>query len=101
MAKESSKNKNLKKVALTSRYKAVKDEIKKQLRSKSLPLEVRRKLEVKSSELPRNASLVRVVRSCKITGRKRGVFKKFGLCRHKIIELANKGQLPGLTKSSW
>jgi small subunit ribosomal protein S14 len=52
-------------------------------------------------ELPRNASPVRLRNRCQITGRPRGVFRKFGLCRIKIRELAMSGEIPGIVKASW
>uniref|UniRef100_A0A4W5KU47 Mitochondrial ribosomal protein S14 n=1 Tax=Hucho hucho TaxID=62062 RepID=A0A4W5KU47_9TELE len=51
--------------------------------------------------LPRNASPVRQRRRCALTGRPRGVFRKFGLARNKLRELAMKGEIPGVTKASW
>lgn len=51
--------------------------------------------------LPRNASPVRLRNRCQITGRPRGVFRKFGLCRNKIRELAMNGEIPGVVKASW
>ena len=51
--------------------------------------------------LPRNASECRLRNRCQITGRPRGVFRKFGLCRNKLREVAMRGEVPGLTKASW
>ena len=52
-------------------------------------------------KLPRDASPSRLQRRCAITGRPNAVYRKFGLCRNKIRELAMKGDIPGLVKSSW
>ena len=52
-------------------------------------------------QLPRNASPVRLRNRCKLTGRPRGVFRKFGLARNKLREIALRGEIPGLTKASW
>ena len=52
-------------------------------------------------QLPRNASPVRLVNRCSITGRGRGVYRKFGLGRIKLRELAFKGEVPGMVKASW
>lgn len=57
--------------------------------------------QVKLQKLPRNASPVRQRRRCQITGRPRGVYRKFGLCRNKLREAAMRGDIPGLTKASW
>jgi small subunit ribosomal protein S14 len=51
--------------------------------------------------LPRNANPTRLRNRCQLTGRPRGVFSKFGLARHKVRELAFRGEIPGLTKASW
>ena len=50
---------------------------------------------------PRNASESRLRNRCQLTGRPRGVFRKFGLCRNKIREFALRGEIPGVTKASW
>lgn len=51
--------------------------------------------------MPRNASKGRLRNRCQLTGRSRGVFRKFGLCRNKIRELAMRGDVPGVVKASW
>lgn len=56
---------------------------------------------LKLQQLPRNASPSRTRNRCELTGRPRGVFRKFGLCRNKIRELAFRGEIPGVTKASW
>ena len=53
------------------------------------------------SRLPRNSNPNRLRRLCKMTGRSRGVYRKFGISRIMIRELADKGFIPGLKKSSW
>ncbi|MBU2097316.1 MAG: 30S ribosomal protein S14 [Gammaproteobacteria bacterium] len=52
-------------------------------------------------KLPRDASPVRQTKRCRITGRPHGVYRKFGMCRHKLREAAMRGDVPGLTKASW
>ena len=52
-------------------------------------------------KLPRNASPTRVRNRCKLTGRPRGVYSKFGLGRNKLREIAMRGEIPGMTKASW
>ncbi|MDR1888624.1 MAG: 30S ribosomal protein S14 [Zoogloeaceae bacterium] len=56
---------------------------------------------LKLQQLPRNASPSRLRNRCQLTGRPRGVFRKFGMCRNKIRELAFEGQIPGVVKASW
>lgn len=56
---------------------------------------------LKLQALPRNSSPSRQRNRCQITGRPRGVFRKFGLCRLKLRELAFRGEVPGMVKASW
>ena len=55
----------------------------------------------KFQQLPRNSSPVRLRNRCRLTGRPRGVFRKFGLGRNKLREIALRGEIPGLIKASW
>lgn len=57
--------------------------------------------QVALQKLPRDASPVRGQRRCRTTGRPRGVYRKFGLCRNKLREAAMRGDVPGLVKASW
>ena len=63
--------------------------------------ETREEARAKLQKLPRDASPVRLRNRCALTGRPRGVYRKFGLARTKIREVANRGEIPGLVKSSW
>lgn len=56
---------------------------------------------LKLQQLPRNASPVRLRNRCALTGRARGVYRKFGLGRNKLREIAMRGEVPGLVKASW
>ena len=62
---------------------------------------VRMEARLKLQSLPRNASESRLRNRCQLTGRPRGVFRKFGLCRNMIREIAMKGEIPGVVKASW
>ena len=75
--------------------------LKKKIMQKDLSMEERFKIQSKLNELPRNSSRVRVRNRCELTGRTRGVYRKFGLSRIKIRELSMAGALPGVVKSSW
>ena len=75
--------------------------IKIKLKDKKLSMEERFKLQLKLNDLPRSSSRVRHRNRCQLTGRSRGVYRKFGLSRIKIRELSLEGKLPGVTKSSW
>ncbi|MND07846.1 30S ribosomal protein S14 [compost metagenome] len=56
---------------------------------------------MKLQGLPRNASPVRLRNRCALTGRARGVFRKFGLARGKLRDIAMRGEIPGVIKASW
>lgn len=56
---------------------------------------------IKLQKLPKNSSKVRLRNRCAITGRPRGTFRKFGIARNKLRELALKGDIPGVIKASW
>ena len=66
-------------------------------RSEEERFEARLKLQA----LPRNASPVRLRNRCQLTGRPRGVFRKFGLGRSKLRDFVMRGEVPGVTKASW
>ena len=66
-------------------------------RSEEERFEAQKKLQA----LPRNASPVRLRNRCKVTGRPRGVFRKFGLGRSKLRDFVMRGEVPGMTKASW
>ena len=63
--------------------------------------EDRAEARAKLQRLPRDASPMRLRNRCKITGRSRGVYRKFGLGRNKLREIAMRGEIPGVTKASW
>lgn len=71
------------------------------VKDRSLPMEDRLMAVRKLSEMPRNSAKVRIRNRCALTGRSRGVYRKFALSRIKLRELASAGQLPGVVKSSW
>lgn len=56
---------------------------------------------LKLAQVPRNSSKVRIQNRCELTGRPRAVYRKFKMARNKLRELASKGQIPGMVKSSW
>jgi small subunit ribosomal protein S14 len=63
--------------------------------------EERYEARLKLQKLPRDASPVRVRNRCALTGRPRGTYRKFGLARNKLREIAMRGEIPGITKASW
>ena len=101
MAKTSAIQRNLKRIKLTKKFLRKRESLKKIIKNKKLPLEERFAAQLKLSKIPRNASKVRIRNRCVLTGRSRGVYRKFKLSRIAFRELASIGQIPGITKSSW
>ena len=101
MAKQSSIQKNLKRKLMVKQYKLRRLDLKNKIKNKDLNLEERIKLQSKLNDLPRDSSRIRVRNRCELTGRSRGVYRKFNLSRIKLRELSMSGALPGITKSSW
>ena len=101
MAKQSSIQKNLNRRNIVKKFYEKRQSLKKQIMKKDLSIDERFKIQSKLNELPRDSSKVRVRNRCKLTGRTRGFYRKFGLSRIKIRELAMSGALPGVVKSSW
>ena len=101
MAKQSSIQKNNRRKLIVQKFKEKRFNLKKRINDKNISMEERFKLQVKINDLPRDSSRIRVRNRCKLTGRTRGVYRKFGLSRIKIRELSMAGMLPGVVKSSW
>jgi len=101
MAKQSSIQKNLNRKKIVLKFKNKRKELKKKIKNKDLTMEERFKFQSKLNDLPRDSSNIRVRNRCKITGRTRGVYRKFELSRIKLRELSMAGSLPGIVKSSW
>lgn len=101
MAKTSLVERNKKRERLVRRYRSKREALNAIVHNEALSLEERMKAVVKLSEMPRNSSRVRLHNRCELTGRPRGVYRKFKLCRIKLRELASEGQVPGMVKSSW
>ena len=101
MAKTSSIQKNLKRIKLVKKFAKKREELKKIINNKKLPLEERFKAQLKLSKLPKNSARIRIRNRCEITGRPHGVYRKLRISRIALRELASKGKIPGMTKSSW
>ena len=101
MAKLSSIKKNLNREKLINKFSDRRKSLKSKIMKKDIDIEDRLKLQNKLNNLPRNSSSIRYRNRCKLTGRTRGVYRKFGLSRIKIRELSMSGNLPGGGKSSW
>ena len=101
MAKLSSVNKNERRKKLVQKYAAKYASLKAVADDQSADESERLMARLKMAEIPRNANPTRVRNRCATTGRPRGYYRKFGLCRIELRDLANKGLIPGVTKSSW
>jgi small subunit ribosomal protein S14 len=101
MAKLALKNREEKRAKTVAKYAAKRAELQAIIDNVKLTDEERMAARLKFQLLPRNASPVRQRKRCSLTGRPRGVFKKFGLCRNKLREIAMRGEIPGMTKASW
>ena len=101
MAKLSLINRDIKRVKLAEKYASKRVALKAIIDDASKSDEERYEARLKLQQLPRNSNPTRQRNRCAITGRPRGVFRKFGLARNKLRELAMKGEIPGVTKGSW
>lgn len=101
MAKKSKIARNEQRKIVVDRYNAKRLELKKTLVDENASDEAREEARIGLQKLPRNASPVRVRSRDQIDGRPRGTLQKFGISRVRFRDMAHKGQLPGVTKSSW
>ena len=101
MAKTSQVERNGKREYMAKRDKAKRATLKAVLMDRTLPVEDRFNASLNLAQLPRNGAAVRVRLRCAITGRSRGNYRKFKLCRIKLRDLASEGQIPGMVKASW
>ena len=101
MAKKALINREAKREALAKKFAAKREAIFAVINDESASDEERFEARLKFQSIPRNAMPVRHRRRCALTGRPRGTFRKFGLGRTKIREIAMRGEIPGVIKSSW
>ena len=101
MAKMSLIQRELKRTQLVAKYKKKYDELKATANDAKKGDDERYAARLALQALPRNAYPTRQRNRCAITGRSRGVYRKFGLARSKIREVAARGEIPGLAKASW
>jgi small subunit ribosomal protein S14 len=101
MAKTSQVNRNAMRERKSKRDKAKRATLKAIVMDRTLPVEDRFNATLKLAQLPRNGASVRVRLRCELTGRSRGNYRKFKLCRIALRDLASSGQIPGMVKASW
>lgn len=101
MAKTALINRERKRRATVKKYAAKRAELMAVINNQKLPPEERYEARLRLQKLPRDASPVRLRNRCALTGRPRGVFRKFGLARGKLRDIAMRGEIPGVIKASW
>lgn len=101
MAKKSMIAREVKRAKLASRHAVKREELKATIVSPNASDEEVWDAMLKLQKLPRDSSVARQRKRCRITGRPHGVYRKFGLCRNKLREAAMRGDVPGLVKASW
>lgn len=101
MAKLSSMNKNERRKKLVKKYAGRYAKLKAMAADTSLDDGERLIARLKMAEIPRNGNPTRIRNRCELTGRPRAYYRKFRLCRVQLRDLANKGLIPGVVKSSW
>jgi small subunit ribosomal protein S14 len=101
MAKLALINREQKRRGTVKKFAAKREELLAIVNNQKIAPEERYEARLKLQKLPRNASPVRLRNRCKLTGRPRGVFRKFGLARGKVRDIAMRGEIPGVIKASW
>jgi small subunit ribosomal protein S14 len=101
MAKKSQINRDNRRKVLIARHAARRAELRKKLNDPSVSVEEKMAVQQAFAKLPRNSCPTRLNNRCNVSGRSRGYYKKFGISRIALRELALAGQLPGMRKSSW
>lgn len=101
MAKTCMMNREIKRVKLAKKYAAKRAELKAVIASQTASYAEKMEAQAQMQKLPRDSSPVRQRTRCALTGRPRGVYRKFGLGRNKLREATMRGDVPGLRKASW
>jgi len=101
MAKTNMLMREKKRLKVAKKYSKRRAELKELIRAPKTGAEERIAAQAELQRQPRDAGATRQRNRCSITGRPRGVYRKFGLARTKLREAANRGEIPGLTKASW
>jgi small subunit ribosomal protein S14 len=101
MAKLALINRDKKRRAMVKKFAAKRAELLAIINNQKLAPEERYEARLRLQQLPRDASPVRLRNRCALTGRPRGVFRKFGLARGKLRDIAMRGEIPGVIKASW
>ena len=101
MAKKSQVLRDQKRKKLIEKHAAKRAELREKLGNPEVSIEEKLEVQVAFAKLPRNSCPTRLKRRCEVSGRPRGYYRKFGISRIALRELAHQGMLPGVRKSSW
>lgn len=101
MAKQSQVLRDLRRKKLVAKYAARRAELRKKLGDPTVSIEEKLQVQERFAKLPRNSCPTRLKNRCAISGRPRAYYRKFGISRIALRDLALRGQLPGVRKSSW
>ncbi len=101
MAKTSMIERDKRRRALATKYAARRTELRDMVRNIKLSEEARHEAMLALQKLPRDSSQIRGRNRCRLTGRPRGYYRKFGLSRSKLREVMMRGEAPGVVKASW
>lgn len=101
MSKLCMKERNRKRKNMNDKARGRRAKLKATIMDRDLPMDERFAAQLKLAEMPRNSARVRQRNRCELTGRPRGYYRKFKMCRNKLRELGSFGMLPGLIKASW
>jgi small subunit ribosomal protein S14 len=101
MAKTSQVQRDKRRIKLVAKYAERRAELRRILNDQNASIDDKLAAQEGFAKLPRNSCPTRITRRCELTGRARAVYRKYGISRIKMRELAHKGQLPGVRKSSW
>jgi small subunit ribosomal protein S14 len=101
MAKTSQVLRDQRRAKLIAKYAERRAELRKRLKDPAISAADKFEIQAEFARLPRNSCPTRLTRRCRLTGRARGVYQKFGLSRIALREMTLSGELPGMRKSSW
>lgn len=101
MAKTSQKHRDLKRKRLIKKYAEKRAALRKRLNDPNVEIEEKLEIQNEFAKLPRNSCPTRWNNRCALSGRSRGYYRKFGISRIALRDLALRGQVPGVRKSSW
>tara|TARA_X000001036_G_C20084027_1_gene564345 strand:+ start:85 stop:390 length:306 start_codon:yes stop_codon:yes gene_type:complete len=101
MAKKSQVMKNLKRQKYVDRYAEKRSKLLSVIKDPKTSIDEKRLAYFEIEKMPRDANPIRVRNRCNLTGRPRGYYRKFGLSRISLRELASLGRIPGVKKASW